>query len=69
MWLGGVWDCSDNVFGRTLVTLLAGTRVVQVCGRKWDGFYNFKGDNGSAFLVILDRKLSIKVHRCSEMLL
>ena len=65
----GGWDCSNNIFGRTLVTHLAGTRVVQVCGRKGDGFYNFKGDNSLAFLGILDRKLSIKEHRCSEMLL
>lgn len=34
LWLGAVWDCSDNVFGRTLVPLFAGTRALQVSGRK-----------------------------------
>ena len=38
LWLGAVWDRSNNVFGRTLVHLFAVRSVVQVSGRKHNDF-------------------------------
>ena len=62
--LRAVWDCSNNAFGRTLVTLFAGMHVVQVYGTKEDEFCNFKGDDGLGLLGILDGSISINRYRC-----